>query len=84
MTDIEQRLIDFDRAMFRVFRTTEFLMRGPRVILEYFEFTYLLAYPFVPGSFALICQLGGRAEADSYCFSVLVAGYCAYGILPWI
>ena len=34
MTAIEQRLIDFDRFVFRTFKVTEFLMRGPRVVLE--------------------------------------------------
>ena len=45
MTDIERRLIDVDRVLFRTLKGTEFLMRGPRVVLEYFELTYLLALP---------------------------------------
>lgn len=53
MTDIERRLIDVDRVLFRTLKGTEFLMRGPRVVLEYFELTYLLAYPFVPASFGV-------------------------------
>ena len=84
MTDVERRLIDFDRLVFRRFKVTEFLMRGPRVVLEYFEFTYLLAYPFVPVGFAVILWMGGRAEADSYWTSLLLAGFGAYGVLPWI
>ena len=84
MTAVEQRLIDFDRLVFRTFKVTDFLMRGPRVVLEYFELTYLLAYPFVPVSFAAILWLGARGEADSYWTSLLIAGFGAYGVLPWI
>jgi membrane-associated phospholipid phosphatase len=84
MTAVEQRLIDFDRLVFHTFRVTEFLMRGPRIVLEYFELTYLLAYPFVPVGFAVILWMGGRAEADSYWTSLLLAGFGAYGVLPWI
>ena len=84
MMDLERRLIDFDRLVFRLFNVTEFLMRGPRVVLEYFEFTYLLAYPFVPASFAVLCWLGARVDADSFWTSLLIAGFGAYGVLPWI
>ncbi len=84
MTAIEQRLIDVDRVLFRTLKGTEFLMRGPRVVLEYFELTYLLAYPFVPASFAVLCWLGARAEADSFWTALLIAGFGAYGMLPWV
>ena len=84
MTVVEQRLIEIDHNLFRAFKVTKLLMRGPRVVLEYFEFTYLLAYPFVPVSFALALWLGGRLEVDSFWTSVLLAGYGAYGVLPWI
>ena len=84
MTDVEQRLIDFDRLLFRKLRITEFSMRGPRAVLEYFELTYLLAYPFVPASFAVLCWLGARGDADAFWASILIAGFGAYGVLPWI
>lgn len=84
MKDVERRLIDVDRVLFRVLKGTEFLMRGPRVVLEYFEFTYLLAYPFVPASFAVLCWMGARADADNFWTSLLIAGFGAYGMLPWI
>ena len=84
MTDIERRLIDVDRVLFRTLKGTEFLMRGPRVVLEYFELTYLLAYPFVPASFGVLCWLGARADADRFWTSLLIAGFGAYGMLPWI
>ena len=69
--------------MFRLFRLTE-VLRGPRIVLEYFEFTYLLAYPFIPVSFALFLGFGGRSAVDSFWATALIAGYGAYGVLPWI
>jgi membrane-associated phospholipid phosphatase len=84
MTNIERHLIDVDRVLFRTLRGNKFLIRGPRLILEYFEFTYLLAYPFVPASFAVLCWLGARANADRFWSSLLIAGFGAYGMLPWI
>ena len=77
-------MTDVDRVLFRTLRGTEFLMRGPRLVLEYFEFTYLLAYPFVPASFAVLCWLGARADADRFWTSFLIAGFGAYGMLSWI
>ena len=67
MTTVERRLLDFDRVLFETLKVTEFLTRGPRIVLEYFELTYLLAYPFVPASFGVLCWLGARADADSFC-----------------
>ena len=84
MTAVEQRLIEIDRALFRRLHVTAFQLRGPRALLEYFEFTYLLAYPFVPASFAAFSLLGARADADRFWVSILVAGFGAYGVLPWI
>lgn len=84
MTAVERRLIDIDRVLFRTLKGSEFLRRGPRVVLEYFELTYLLAYPFVPASFGVFCWLGARANADSFWTALLIGGFGAYGMLPWI
>ena len=84
MVDVETRLIDADRVLFRLANVTTFLTRGPRLMLECFELTYLLAYPLVPVSFALFCWLGLRSAADSFWTAVLIAGYGCYGFLPWI
>ena len=84
MTAVERRLLDFDRVLFETLKVTEFLTRGPRIVLEYFELTYLLAYPFVPASFGVLCWLGARADADSFWTALLIAGFGAYGLLPWI
>ena len=84
MTAIEQRLIDIDQVLFKTLKSTEFSTRGPRVILEYFELTYLLAYLFIPASFGVMCWLGDRANADSFWTALLIAGFSTYGLIPWI
>lgn len=84
MPGAERRLVEIDRTVFRLFRITEILIHGPRIVLEYFEFTYLLAYPLVPVSFALFLAFGGRSAVDSFWATVLIAAYGAYGVLPWI
>ena len=84
MLGVERRLLDADRALFRLMNLTTLLTHGPRVVLEYFEFTYLMVYPLVPASFALFLFVGGRPDTDSFWTAILVAGYGCYGVLPWI
>ena len=84
MLTVEQRLIDIDRTLFRVFGVTTFLTRGPKLALEYFELTHLLVYPLLPISFGLFSWLGFRASADSFWTAILIAGYGCYGVLPFI
>ncbi len=84
MPEAEARLLAFDRWLFGVAKLDRLLSRGPRVVLEYFEFAYVLAFPFVPLSFGLFWGLGSRADADSFWTAVLLAGFVCYGMLPWI
>lgn len=84
MVDVERRLLGFDRELFRRLHLSDLVTRGPRVVLEYFELAYLLAYPFVPVSFAVFYWLGAREQADSFWTTLLIAGFGAYGVLPWI
>jgi hypothetical protein len=84
MPGAERRLLAIDRWVFRQFRVTDLVARAPRAVLEYFELAYLFAYPFVPISFALFLFFGGRPAVDSFWATTLIAGYGAYGVLPWI
>ena len=84
MRRFEGWLMGIDTRLLSLTRTNRFLARGPRVVLEYFELTYLLVYPFVPAAFGLFCWLGHRGEADRFWATALIAGYGAYGVLPWI
>ena len=84
MRSWEARLMALDRWLFRALNVSVFTTRGPRVILEYFELTYLLAYPFILAAFGLFCWLGFRDDVDNFWTALLIAGYAAYGVLPWI
>ena len=84
MLDVEERLMDADRMLFRLVNVPSFLARGPRLVLEYFEFTYLLVYPMVPISFGVFLFLGSRAATDNFWTAILIAGFGCYGVLPWI
>ena len=84
MPYVEARLLDADRTLFRLTGMETFLTRGPRAVLEYFEFTYLLVYPLVPVSVGIFLFLGGRAEIDRFWIAILLAGFGCYGVLPWI
>lgn len=48
------------------------------------EFAYLLCYPLVPASFALVWVWGGAEDIERYWLAVLLAGYCCYVTLPWL
>ena len=77
MVGVERWLLEIDRTLFRVLRGYNLLERGPRIVLEYFELTYLLVYAFVPGCFGLLCWLGFRGAADNYWTTILIAGFGA-------
>ena len=84
MRRMETWLLDVDRRILTMTRANRLLENGPRVVLEYFELTYLLVYPYVPLAFGLFCWLGQRGDADRFWTTSLLAGYGAYGLLPWI
>lgn len=84
MRAVEARLLGVDRTLFRVAHVATFVTRGPRLILEFFEFAYLLVYPLVPMSVGIFLLVGGRPEIDRYWVAILLAGYGCYGMLPWI
>jgi len=47
------------------------------------ELAYLLCYPLVPAAFLMVFIGGTRADVMRFWLSVLLAGYCCYGTLPW-
>lgn len=84
MRATEKRLLVFDRWLFQFTKLDNLLSRGPRVVLEYFELTYLTAFFLVPLSFGLFWWLEPRADVDQFWTAVLLAGFSCYGVLPWI
>ncbi len=84
MHRLEGWLLRIDAWLLSLTRANSLFARGPRVVLEYFELTYLLVYPFVPAAFGLFCWLGHRADVDRFWATALISGYGAYGVLPWV
>ena len=84
MISVEQQLINIDRVVFRIARVNKLLTRGPRLLLEYFELTYLFVYPLLPIGFGLFNWLSFRNSADNFWTAVLIAGFGCYGLLPFI
>ena len=82
MTRFEQRLIEFDHELFRRLNVSDMLARGSRIAFEYFEMTYLLVYPLVPGSFAVFYRVGARGQADRFWAALLIAGSGPTGCCP--
>ena len=81
---IERRLLELDAWLFERSRLRRAAARAPRLVASWFEATYLLAYPFVPGGFGVFLALGHRGRADEFWTAALVAGFACYGMLPWI
>lgn len=61
-----------------------FALLGPRVAIELLELAYLFCYPLMPIGFAWLTLHGWRGDADRFWTSVLLAGFCCYGVLPWL
>jgi membrane-associated phospholipid phosphatase len=56
----------------------------PVFFKELTELAYLLCYPLVPASFAVVWLVGSSADVDRFWMAVLPAGYACYVSLPWL
>ena len=56
----------------------------PALLDPIIELAYLLCYPLVPLSFAVIWLNGSSADAERFWLAVLLAGYSCYVTLPWL
>ncbi len=74
----EEWLIRSDRRLRRV------LPSVPKPLGPLVELAYLLCYPLVPLSFAIIWLNGEGADVRRFWLSVLLAGYTCYVSLPWL
>jgi membrane-associated phospholipid phosphatase len=86
-TELEHWLLTTDDRLFRACGFENFWARAPRVVLEYLELAYLMAYPLVPGGFLILYSQSSADPArlaDHYWTIVLLSGYGCYGVLPWI
>jgi membrane-associated phospholipid phosphatase len=80
---IERLLLAGDERVFAA-GLERFVRRAPRVVLEYFELTYLFCYPLVPAGLAVLYLSGMPEEANRFWTIVLLATFLAYGALPWM
>jgi hypothetical protein len=81
---LEAMLLAFDRRLFGPGGLPDFANRGPRLLLELLELAYLFCYPVVPLGFAWLVLGGFPEEGDRFWTAVLLAGFCCYGLLPWL
>jgi len=56
----------------------------PRLLAPVVELAYLLCYPLVPLSFAVVWLKGSSGDIERFWLTVLVAGYGCYATLPWL
>jgi hypothetical protein len=81
---LERMLLDSDRRLFGVNGLAHFASRAPRLLIELLELAYLFCYPVVPLGFAWLVLGGFPEEGDRFWATVLLAGFCCYGLLPWL
>lgn len=56
----------------------------PAPLVHLAELAYLLCYPLVPLSFAIVWLNGGDADVGRFWLAVLLSGYACYVSLPWL
>jgi PAP2 superfamily protein len=74
----EEWLIRSDQRLRRV------LPSVPKPLGQLAELAYLLCYPLVPLSFAIIWLNGEGTDVRRFWLSVLLSGYTCYVSLPWL
>jgi membrane-associated phospholipid phosphatase len=65
-------------------RVRRVLPELPRTLRPVAELGYLLCYPLVPLSFAVVWLNGGTGDVQRFWLAVLLAGYACYVTLPWL
>jgi membrane-associated phospholipid phosphatase len=81
---LESRLLSFDRRLFGDNGLARSAIRAPRPLAELLEFAYLMCYPAVPAGLLWLVLGGFPEQADRFWTAVLLAGFCCYGLLPWL
>ena len=59
------------------------VQRAPRWVRELLELSYLMVYPLVPLSLAILLTAGVGAEVDRFWTAVLLSEVVCYGLLPF-
>jgi membrane-associated phospholipid phosphatase len=56
----------------------------PAAITPVVELAYLLCYPLVPLSFAIVWMMGSDRDVSRFWLAILLSGYACYATLPWL
>ena len=81
---LEEMLLEFDCRLFGAGGLARFAKKAPRPVIELLELAYLLCYPVLPLGFIWLVLGGFPEEGDRFWTAVLMAGFCCYGLLPWL
>lgn len=81
---LEERLRRFDRTLFGARGLAPIVDGVPRPILDYFELSYLLCYAVPPAGFVWLIAAGFGGETGRFWWTVLLASFACYGLLPWL
>lgn len=65
-------------------RLRPLLPRLPAPVVHVTELAYLVCYPMVPATCAVLWVSGTADEVSRFWVAVLVAGYACYALLPWL
>jgi membrane-associated phospholipid phosphatase len=58
--------------------------RVPQWLRQPLELAYLLCYPLVPASFAVVRVVGDQTDIERFWLAILLAGYACYATVPWL
>jgi hypothetical protein len=81
---LEEMLLEIDRRLFGAGGLARFVRQASRLLIELLELAYLFCYPVLPFAFIWLVVGGFPEEGDRFWTAVLLAGFCCYGLLPWL
>src|SRR5262245_62914641 len=84
MHDVERWLSSVDEALIDRTGIRRWYDRAPAIVTEAFELSYLLVYAVAAAGALSLIGLGRADHLDELWTTVLIAGFVAYGALPWI
>ena len=84
MTAVEDWLLKIDERLLDRTGIRRWYRSAPAPVPQTLELAYLLVYAMAPAGAVLLLASGHADELDRFWATVLLAGFVAYGALPWI
>jgi membrane-associated phospholipid phosphatase len=81
---VEQRLVAFDRAFFKLLGVELEITSIGVGLTTYLELAYILAFPLIPLGLAVLYVTGLRGSVDYYWAVVLPPTYACYALTPFV